>query len=135
MVVIIGVGSLLSCSKQDNDLSGIWIGAYYFVPDSSFESKFTLNWLVEVSDDALNVTTLKLDGVDPPNTSTSLRYRRTDNQIFINFDKGVDSIEIVSQNDDSLVLQYHGEGDRQVCIQKIRAWCIAEDTNTFRQII
>lgn len=66
MVVIIGVCSLLCCSKQDNNLSGTWIGAYYFVPqDSTFRSKFPLNWLVEVSDDELNVTTLKLDGVHP----------------------------------------------------------------------
>jgi hypothetical protein len=119
MVVIIGVCSLLCCSKQDNNLSGTWIGAYYFVPgDSIFRSKFTLNWLVEVSDDALNVTTLKLDGVRPPNRLTSLRYGRTGNQIFINFDKGVDSIEIVSQNDDSLVLKYHGEGDANFVFKK-----------------
>src|SRR5688572_18751444 len=101
MVVIIGMCSLLFSSKQDNDLSGIWIGAYSFDPNSSFESKYTLNWLVEVSDDELKVTTLKLDGVHSPNRSTSLRYRRTNSQIFINFDKGLDSLEIVSQNDDS----------------------------------
>lgn len=116
--MIIGVCSLLFSSKQDNDLSGIWIGAYYFDPNSSFESKLPLNWLVEVSDDELNVTTLKLDGVHPPNRSTSLRYRQTDNQIFINSDKGVDSLEIVSQNDDSIVLQYHGEGDAKLVFKK-----------------
>lgn len=119
MVVIIGVCSLLCCSKQDNNLSGTWIGAYYFVPeDSTFRSKLPLNWLVEVSDDELNVTTLKLDGVHPPNRSTSLRYRRKGNQIFIDFDKGVDSVEIVSQNDDSIVLKYHGEGDANFVFKK-----------------
>jgi hypothetical protein len=118
LVVIIGVCSLLFSSKQNNDLSGTWIGAYYFDPNSSFRSKHTLNWLVEVSDNELKVSTLLLDGVHAHNRSTSLKYRRKGNQIFIYFDNDVDSLEIVSKNDDSIVLQYHEEGESKFVFKK-----------------
>lgn len=111
IVVIIGVFSTsLSCSKRNYDLSGTWIGAYYFNPNSSFKSKSPLNWFVEVSNDELKVSTLKVDGIHAPNRLTSLKYRQKGNQLFIYYDDGVDSVEIVSKNDKRVVLRYHEEG-------------------------
>lgn len=118
IVVIIGVCSLLFSCKQNNDLSGTWIGAYYFDPNSTFGSKFPLNWLVEVSDDEMKVSTLKVDGVHAPNRFTSIKYQRKGNQIFIYFDNDIDSIAIVSKNDDSIVLQYQQEGESKFVFKK-----------------
>jgi hypothetical protein len=118
IVVIIGACSLLFSCKQNNDLSGTWIGAYHFVPNSSFGSKFHLNLLVEVSDDELKVSTLRLDGVHAPKRFTSLKYRRKGDQILIYFDNKLDSIAIVSTNVDSIVLQYHEEGESKFVFKK-----------------
>lgn len=117
IIVIIGACSLIFSCKQRNDLHGTWIGAY-FDPNSSFGSKFPLNWLIEISNDELKVSTLKLDGIHPPNRLTSIKYRQKSNQLFIYFENKVDSITIVSKNDDSIVLKYHEEGESKFVFKK-----------------
>lgn len=108
---------LFLSSKQPNNLSGLWIGAYYFNPTHGFESS-PLNWLIDVSDDTIYVTTLQIDGVRAPKRSMSLQYRRENNKIFVYSSERVDSIKIVSENSDSVVLQYHGEADTQFVFKK-----------------
>ena len=123
IVVIIGAVAITgACSflvlKQNAGLSGTWIGAYYFDPNSGFGSKSSLNWLVEVTDDELKVSTLRIDGVHAPNRFTSIKYRRKGNHIFLYLDNEVDSIAIVSESDDSTVLQYHEEGESKFVFKR-----------------
>lgn len=120
--IVVLLLSLLSC-QSNNELEGIWMGAYtlrYTDTDSTFNE---MNLLFDISEDELNVKVFAFNNDEIEDSEEHFKYSLKENRIILLSNrlksKMPDTILIETIGKDSLVLKNLGDENLKFCFKRI----------------